>query len=122
MLAFLSVLVRPLERPVTDKIPKPVLSFLSQDGDRDVDVRPALIELAAARQSDGELAPVLRAVLRNDGNIRPTDLGTALRLGEGTPGALLNRRVAQGVHVAGGLLEALTGQIEPVIPRAAEAA
>ena len=58
------------------------------DGDRIVDVRPAVLTLAAATRSrpsgaaptgPGGARTVLRAVLRNDGpTVRPTDLLTAL--------------------------------------------
>lgn len=84
------------------------------DGDRIVDVRPALLELAAStRRSEGaDARTVLRAVLRNDGpTVRPIDLYAALAHDDIAPPAV-NRRVAQGEHVPEGLREALGGEIE----------
>lgn len=106
------------------------------DGDRLVDVRPAVVSLVAATRPvpgvAGETHTVLRAVLRNDGpTIRPTDLHAALSRPSGPgsppgeqpdpdepqdvapPTSLV--RVAQGEAVDGGLREALTGQIEPLV-------
>jgi radical SAM-linked protein len=58
---------------------------------------------------------VLRAVLRNDGpTVRPTDLLNALSRGD-VAAPPVTRRVAQGEHVADGLREALSGQVEPLV-------
>ena len=89
------------------------------DGDRTIDVRPALLALATATRP-GSTAPgahtVLRAVLRNDGpTVRPTDLHAALARDDvAVPRAV--RRVAQGSHVAAGIEEALSGEVEPLVP------
>ena len=102
-------------------------------GDRTVDVRPAVLAMtavsrAAAPDGDG-MRTVLRAVLRNDGpTVRPTDLISALG-GDGgcTPaeGAVPEIdvarpqrivRVAQGEPVDAGLREALTGEVETLVP------
>ena len=108
------------------------------DGDRLVDVRPAVLALVAATRpaagpSGGPGAhTVLRAVLRNDGpTVRPTDLHAALARPSGPaspPGELPDPdepvdiapppalvRVAQGEPVDGGLREALSGQVEPLV-------
>lgn len=104
------------------------------DGDRTIDVRPAVLLLAAATRhadpSSGDGAhTVLRAVLRNDGpTVRPTDLLSALG-GDGgcTPGAgapddvdiaapTRITRVAQGEASDAGLREALTGELEHLVP------
>jgi radical SAM-linked protein len=108
------------------------------DGDRTIDVRPALLALAvstvylppAAGESspphpeDGVTRPapndagartLLRAVLRNDGpTVRPTDLLNALSSGDIAEPPVI-RRVAQGEHVPEGLREALSGQVEPLV-------
>jgi radical SAM-linked protein len=96
------------------------------DGDRVVDVRPAVLALAPATRPgpDGPDAhTVLRAVLRNDGpTVRPTDLHAALSREDVAPPNAV-RRVAQGEHVPDGLREALSGEVEPlVLDVAAEAA
>jgi radical SAM-linked protein len=102
------------------------------NGDRVVDVRPAVLTLAAAIRprplgaaptDPGGARTVLRAVLRNDGpTVRPTDLLTALAtdVASGTatdpdiaPPALTTR-VAQGEAVDGGLREALSGELVPL--------
>jgi radical SAM-linked protein len=87
------------------------------DGDRTLDVRPAVLSLAVATgpTPDGSGArTTLRAVLRNDAPIiRPADLVTALCGDDIAPPALV-RRVAQGVPTADGLAEALTGVMEQV--------
>ena len=91
------------------------------DGDRTIDVRPAVVALAVSHraESGGNDAAtgartVLRAVLRNDGpTVRPHDLLSALSHGDvADPRA--TRRVAQGEHVPEGLREALGGQVEPL--------
>ncbi len=89
------------------------------DGDRTIDVRPALLALAAATRP-GPTGPgartVLRAVLRNDGpTVRPTDLHAALTRDDlAAPSAVF--RVAQGTPVDDGLAEALSGEVEPLVP------
>jgi radical SAM-linked protein len=89
------------------------------DGDRTIDVRPAVLDLAAStRRASQDAGPrtVLRAVLRNDGpTVRPTDLLNALSRGD-IAEPVVNRRVAQGEHVTDGLREALTGQVELLVP------
>jgi radical SAM-linked protein len=95
------------------------------DGDRIVDVRPALLTLAAGtRPGPGGARTVLRAVLRNDGpTVRPTDLQTALATDVASaPGQdpdvappTLTTRVAQGEPVDGGLREALSGEVVPLV-------
>jgi hypothetical protein len=96
------------------------------DGDRTIDVRPAVLAIAVSiliqRPEDGVTPPaaagprtVLRAVLRNDGpTVRPTDLLNALSQGDIAEPPVI-RRVAQGEHVPGGLREALSGQVEPLV-------
>jgi radical SAM-linked protein len=97
-------------------------------GDRVLDVRAPIEAIATHLRGDDprQPAPVLRAVLRNDGpTIRPTDLESALRrLGDvALPPARRLRRLAQGTPVDDGLREALTQQIERLTPeRSAEAA
>ena len=104
------------------------------DGDRTIDVRPAVLTLAATtRHADsphGDGAhTVLRAVLRNDGpTVRPTDLLSALggaggcTPGTGAPSAVDIAaptrivRVAQGEATDDGLREALTGETEALVP------
>lgn len=87
------------------------------DGDRTLDVRPAVVSLAVATgpTPDGSGArTTLRAVLRNDApTIRPSDLLVALGDGDVAPPALV-RRVAQGVPSSDGLAEALTGTVMTV--------
>jgi radical SAM-linked protein len=95
------------------------------DGDRLIDVRPALLTLAVgARPGPGGARTVLRAVLRNDGpTVRPTDLATALATDVATaPGQdpdvappTLTTRVAQGEAIDGGLREALSGEVVPLV-------
>jgi radical SAM-linked protein len=104
------------------------------DGDRTIDVRPAVLTLAATsrtadpRAGDGDHT-VLRAVLRNDGpNVRPTDLLSALGgAGGSSPGTNAPAevdvaaparivRVAQGEATDRGLREALTGEIASLVP------
>jgi radical SAM-linked protein len=102
-------------------------------GDKTVDVRPSILALRASLQpspDDGARTPVLRAVLRNAGStVRPNDLVAAYRSLAPSdppvelPDPRLTRRVAQGDAVDGGLREALTGALEPLVPDvAAEAA
>jgi radical SAM-linked protein len=84
------------------------------DGDRTIDVRPAVLALAATRQAPAGAAARtgLRAVLRNDGpTVRPTDLFNALSHDDIAPPPVI-RRVAQGEPVERGLREALSGQVE----------
>jgi radical SAM-linked protein len=88
------------------------------DGDRTIDVRPAVLAIAAStrRAPDGaDARTVLRAVLRNDGpTVRPTDLHATLSRGDvAEPQTVC--RVAQGEPVADGLREALDGQVEPLV-------
>jgi radical SAM-linked protein len=96
------------------------------DGDRTIDVRPAVLAIAVSTQppADGVTQPasedagsrtVLRAVLRNDGpTVRPTDLLNALSRGDIAEPPVI-RRVAQGEHVPDGLREALSGRVEPLV-------
>lgn len=92
------------------------------DGDRTLDVRPALVMIhASLRRDHAGAAPALRAVLRNDGpTVRPTDLHNALdsRSPEDHDGPRprLYRRVAQGQAVDGGLREALSGEVVSLEP------
>jgi radical SAM-linked protein len=85
------------------------------DGDRIIDVRPAVLALATTTHlaPDGaDARTVLRAVLRNDGpTVRPTDLFNALSHDDIAPPPVI-RRVAQGEPVERGLREALSGQVE----------
>ena len=89
------------------------------DGDRTIDVRPALLALSTATRH-GPTPPgahtVLRAVLRNDGpTVRPTDLHAALSRDDvAAPSAVM--RVAQGTYVADGIAEALSGEVEHLVP------
>jgi hypothetical protein len=87
------------------------------DGDRTLDVRPAVVSLAVATgpTPDGSGArTTLRAVLRNDApTIRPADVLVAVGDGEIAPPSLV-RRVAQGAPTDEGLAEALTGTVETV--------
>ncbi|MFP4635919.1 MAG: TIGR03936 family radical SAM-associated protein [Nitriliruptoraceae bacterium] len=89
------------------------------DGDRTIDVRPALLALAAAPRH-GPTGPsaetVLRAVLRNDGpTVRPTDLHAALSRDDVATPSLVTR-LAQGAPVTDGIAEALSGEVEPLVP------
>lgn len=89
------------------------------DGDRTIDVRPAIVALAATTHLaiDGPgAATTLRAVLRNDGmTVRPTDLHAALSEGDiAEPVAV--RRVVQGAAVDGGVADALDDEVEPLVP------
>lgn len=88
-------------------------------GDRTIDVRPSILALhASTRRTDAGPAPVLRAVLRNDGpTVRPTDLFAALAApddpsAQALPAPRVHVRVAQGEPVDGGLREALSGEVE----------
>lgn len=89
------------------------------DGDRTIDVRPAVLALAVStrRAPDGAGArTVLRAVLRNDGpTVRPTDLHNALSRADVAEPPVI-RRVAQGEHVPAGLREALSGEVDLLVP------
>jgi radical SAM-linked protein len=94
------------------------------DGDRTIDVRPAVVTLAASTIPRPEGArTVLRAVLRNDGpTVRPPDLlaaltasGSSSRPVEVAPPVTI-RRVAQGEAIDGGLREALSGEVVPLVP------
>lgn len=84
------------------------------DGDRTIDVRPAVIELAVSTRPAtpaADATTVLRAVLHNDGpTVRPTELVAALSRDDLAPPPTV-RRVAQGEPVAGGLREALSGEV-----------
>jgi radical SAM-linked protein len=89
------------------------------DGDRTIDVRPALLDLATSSRRaphGADACTVLRAVLRNDGpTVRPTDLFAALSRDDiAAPPTI--RRVAQGEHVPAGLREALSGEVDPLVP------
>jgi radical SAM-linked protein len=89
------------------------------DGDRTIDVRPAVLALAATTHP-GDRAEaahtILRAVLRNDGpTVRPTDLHAALSRDDvAEPCAVL--RIAQGAPVPEGITDALGGEVEPLVP------
>lgn len=103
-------------------------------GDVTVDLRPSVVAMAAslrdapglAPSHDPQQAPVLRAVLRNDGpTVRPSDLAKALtRFADSDlPDPRTYARVAQGSWTDEGLVEALTQQVERLVPgRQAEAA
>lgn len=96
-------------------------------GDVTVDLRPSVVAMAASLRSDhSQQAPVLRAVLRNDGpTVRPSDLANALtRFADlELPDPRTYVRVAQGSWTDEGLVEALTQQVERLEPgRQAEAA
>ncbi|MEX2504744.1 MAG: TIGR03936 family radical SAM-associated protein [Egicoccus sp.] len=91
------------------------------DGDRTIDVRPAVLAIAVSHGADaGGSTPsgartVLRAVLRNDGpTVRPHDLLAALGHDD-VADPVTTCRVAQGEHVPDGLREALSGQVEPLV-------
>jgi len=89
------------------------------DGDRIIDVRPAVLALAATTRpgtATRDAHTVLRAVLRNDGpTVRPTDLHTALVADEVAEPAAVTRCV-QGAEVAEGVADALDGEVEPLVP------
>ena len=89
------------------------------DGDRTIDVRPAILDLAVHMRAESESSgatTVLRAVLRNDGpTVRPTDLHAALSRDDVAP-AMLTQRVAQGIYEDNGLREALSGEVVPLVP------
>ena len=96
-------------------------------GDVTVDLRPSVVAMAASLRGDPpQQAPVLRAVLRNDGpTVRPSDLANALtRFADADlPDPRTYTRVAQGSWTDEGLVEALTQQVERLVPgRQAEAA
>ena len=96
-------------------------------GDVTVDLRPSVVAMAASlRGEPPQHAPVLRAVLRNDGpTVRPSDLANALtRFADlDLPAPRTYVRVAQGSWTDDGLVEALTQQVERLVPgRQAEAA
>lgn len=85
-------------------------------GDRTIDVRPAVLTLAASmrRPAEGDACTVLRVVLRNDPpTVRPLDLHAALSRDDIAP-PTANRRVVQGQPVTDGVHEALTGVLEPL--------
>lgn len=96
------------------------------DGDRTLDVRPAVLALHTALwPGDAGVTPLLRAVLRNDEpTIRPTDLYRALThppgssddSADGVEEPRLYRRVVQGEPADGGLREALSGEFVPLHP------
>jgi len=97
------------------------------DGDRTIDVRPAVLELATftrttvpaptrTEPTGSDAHTVLRAVLRNDGpTVRPTDLHAALSREDVAP-PIATVRVAQGEAVPDGLREALSGEVERLVP------
>lgn len=89
------------------------------DGDRIIDVRPAVLALVATTRpgtATRDAHTVLRAVLRNDGpTVRPTDLHTALVADEVAEPAAVTRCV-QGAQVAEGVADALDGEVEPLVP------
>ena len=96
-------------------------------GDVTVDLRPSVVAMAASlRGEPPQQAPVLRAVLRNDGpTVRPSDLAHALArfADRPLPDPRTFVRVAQGSWTDEGLVEALTQQVERLVPgRQAEAA
>ncbi|MFO7777105.1 MAG: DUF2344 domain-containing protein, partial [Nitriliruptoraceae bacterium] len=87
------------------------------DGDRTIDVRPAVLALAAStRPTPSGATTILRAVLRNDGpTVRPTDLHAALNRGDvAEPHAVL--RCVQGAHEPEGVRDALGGEVELLVP------
>ena len=99
------------------------------DGDRTIDVRPALLTLHAHPRTEPAAATtaVLRAVLRNDGpNVRPSDLHSALTAriaqdphagpGGDLPEPRLYRRVVQGSPQADGVADALSLEVEALAP------
>jgi radical SAM-linked protein len=94
------------------------------DGDRTIDVRPSLLALRASHGPDEGSRPttVLRAVLANGGTtVRPTDLHAALRTHAPADAPPIDEprltvRVAQGEHVEAVVREALSGQVEPLVP------
>lgn len=89
------------------------------DGDRTIDVRPAVLDLAASTRRaphGADARTVLRAVLRNDGpTVRPTDLFAVLSRDD-IAAPPTTCRVAQGEHVPAGLREALSGEVDPLVP------
>jgi len=92
------------------------------DGDRTIDVRPAVLDLATfirtrrIEPNGSDARTVLRAVLRNDGTtVRPTDLHAALSREDVAP-PIATVRVAQGEAVPDGLREALSGEVERLVP------
>lgn len=87
------------------------------DGDRTVDVRPAVLAMTAfARHRQGDACTVIRAVLRNDGpTVRPIDLHAALSHEDIAQPAVMCR-VAQGEFEPDGLREALSGEVELMVP------
>jgi radical SAM-linked protein len=89
------------------------------DGDRVVDVRPALLDLAVTTRpplDSGVATTILRTVLRNDGpTVRPTDLHAALSEDDVAP-PTATTRVAQGEHVPDGCREALSHEVEHLVP------
>ncbi len=99
------------------------------NGDKTIDVRPAVLALAARTRPDpGGARTVLRAVLRNDGpTVRPPDLLMALADDTATSGGastprqpvaiappVTTRRVAQGEFDGDRLSEALSGELVPL--------
>lgn len=95
-------------------------------GDRILDVRPPLVDVAVDPGDPSRQRVIFRAVLRNDGpTIRPTDLKVALDDLDDhpLPDPRLYTRVAQGAVVGDGVVEALTQCVELLAPdRRAEAA
>ncbi len=96
------------------------------DGVRTIDVRPAVLDLAVSLRPappGGAATTILRAVLRNDGQtVRPTDLHAALSDDDIAPPSA-TVRVAQGEHVPEGVREALSHEVEQLVPHVdAEAA
>jgi radical SAM-linked protein len=95
-------------------------------GDVTVDLRPSVVAMAASLRPEPQFAPVLRAVLRNDGpTVRPSDLAGALArfADHDLPEPRTYTRVAQGSWTEQGLVEALTQQVVGLEPgRQAEAA
>lgn len=98
-------------------------------GDVTVDLRPSVVAMAASLREarpgvtpvpeHPQQAPVLRAVLRNDGpTIRPSDLAGALAQFRDVelPEPRTYMRVAQGAWTDEGLVEALTQSVERLEP------
>jgi len=89
------------------------------DGDRIVDVRPAVLALATTTRpgdTTHDAHTVLRAVLSTDGpNVRPSDLHRALSRDDIAEPSVM-RRVVQGTSVPDGVADALTGEVEPLVP------
>ena len=94
------------------------------DGDRTLDLRPALLAAAVADPSDEPPVAVVRALVRNDGPaVRPTDLHHALVAEAARTAAVLPdptrfRRVVQGEPSPGGLREPLNGELFELEPNA----